>query len=132
VVYYEGKLLPTLAAGGRYNNLLELYAKKSVPAVGCSIGIDRVFDVIEGKPMMSTYAKLFVGTIGDENYGYALSVANSARAAGVYTDINMTRRNISKQLEYANALKFRYAIIVGSQEKAANNVKLRDLVSGEE
>jgi len=132
VVYYQGKLLPTLAAGGRYNNLLELYAKKSIPAVGCSIGIDRVFDVLEGKPMINTYAKLFVGTIGDENYSYGLSVANSARAAGIYTDINTTRRNISKQLEYANALKFRYAIIVGNQEKAANNVKLRDLVSGDE
>ncbi|MDE1827536.1 MAG: histidine--tRNA ligase [Candidatus Micrarchaeota archaeon] len=132
VVYYQGKLLPTLAAGGRYNNLLEIYAKKSMPAVGCSIGIDRVFDVLESQPLINTYAKLFVATIGDENYGYGLMVANSARAKGIYTDINMTKRNVSKQLEYANALKFRYAIIVGNQEKAAKNVKLRDLLSGEE
>ncbi|MDE1847291.1 MAG: histidine--tRNA ligase, partial [Candidatus Micrarchaeota archaeon] len=73
-----------------------------------------------------------VAIIGEENLEYAMDVAGKARAKGIYTDLNLTKRNISKQLEYANALKLRYAIIIGGQEKAAKKVKLRDLSSGNE
>lgn len=132
VVFGNGKQLPTIAGGGRYDNLIGLYGKKSLPAVGSSLGIDRIFDVIEQKVESGTYSDVFVAVIGDENYGYALSIANALRAKGVYTDINATKRNISKQLEYANALKFKYAAIIGAQEKNAKKLKLRDLVSGDE
>ena len=133
IAYSGSNRLPSIGGGGRYDNLLGLYAKQGQPAVGASIGIDRVYDLlVQSEPQVKTYSKLFIGFIGEENYLYALSVANRARTSGVYTDINLTKRNISKQLEYANALKFRYAIIVGNVEKTAGNVKLRDLVSGDE
>jgi len=132
VVQSNDKYLPTIAAGGRYDNLMDLYAKKHMPAVGASIGVDRIFELIEDKPIMPSFATLFVATIGDEVAEYALEIANTARAQGIYTDLNLTKRNISKQLEYANALKLRYAIIIGGQEKAAKKVKLRDLATGDE
>jgi histidyl-tRNA synthetase len=132
VLTEDKKRLPTIAAGGRYDNLIGLYASKGIPAVGCSIGIDRVYEALKNKPLVNTYAKLFVAHIGDNNYRYALDVANRARGAGVYTDLNITKRSISKQLEYANALRFRYAMILGDQERSANKVRLRDLLNGKE
>lgn len=132
VAFENNKKLPTLAAGGRYDNLIGMYAKQNLPAVGCSIGIDRLFEIVEGKPLINTYAKLFVAYIKNDDYPYALEFATKARAAGIYADIEMMNRNISKQLEHANALKFKYAAIVGAQERSNNKVKLRDLVSGNE
>ncbi|MDE1761670.1 MAG: histidine--tRNA ligase [Candidatus Micrarchaeota archaeon] len=127
------KRLPSIGSGGRYDKLLGIYAKNAIPAVGSSIGIDRVFDILEKtKPIQGTYAKLYIATIGAENYQYALGIAARARGMGIYTDVNLTDRNISKQLEYANSLKFRYAIIIGKIEKEARQVKLRDLLDGKE
>ncbi len=132
VVVEGDKQLPSIAGGGRYDNLLELYTKKSLPAVGSSIGLDRIMDVLKEKPLIRTYAKLFVAYIGEENAPPALSLANKARSAGIYTDLNITKRNITKQLEYANSLKFKYVAIIGKQEMAMKKVKLRNLISGNE
>lgn len=133
IIMMDGnKQLPSIGGGGRYDNLLELYAKKPLPAVGSSIGIDRVMDVLKEKPLMNTYAKLFVAYIGEENALPALSLAGKARGAGIYTDLNITKRNITKQLEYANALKFKYVAIIGNQERAMKKVKLRNLINGNE
>ncbi|MDE1825174.1 MAG: histidine--tRNA ligase [Candidatus Micrarchaeota archaeon] len=124
--------LPSVGSGGRYDNLIGIYARKGMPAVGSSIGIDRIYDLISGNPVINTYSKLFIACIGQENYAYALGMASRARGAGIYTDINIMERSLSKQLEYANALKVRYAMIIGPQEVRDKSVKLRDLVSGEE
>ncbi len=127
----EGKRLPTIVAGGRYDNLIGIFTKEKIPATGISIGIDRVFDVMNAKAERKTFARVFVANIGD-TIPYALSVANYLRKSGIYTDINLTKRGISKQLEYANSLKFRYVIIVGESEQSSNKVKLRDMVTGNE
>lgn len=127
----NGKLLPSIGSGGRYDNLIGMYSSRSIPAVGSSIGLSRVFELVGGKSATRTLAKVFVASIGD-NRAYAASVANALRASGIYTDLNYTRRNLSKQLEYAGALGIRYAAILGDKEKAANKINLRDMLNGAE
>ena len=119
--------------GGRYDKLIGIYSGKSLPATGISIGIDRVLDVMGfSSSTKQTYAKLFVINVKSSNYSYALRVANWFRDRGVATDINLSARNISNQLSYANSLKFGYAAIIGDIEEQAGKLKLRDLASGEE
>ena len=127
----NGKRLPSIGSGGRYDNLIGTYSSRSVPAVGSSIGLSRVFELIGGKDATKTTARVFVASIGD-NRAYAASVANALRAGGTYADLNYTRRNLSKQLEYAGALGIRYAAIVGDKEREANKINLRDMLNGSE
>jgi histidyl-tRNA synthetase len=128
----EGKKrLPSIGGGGRYDNLIAAYAGRSIPAVGSSIGLSRVFDLIGGKSATRTTAKVFVAFIGD-NKAYATHVANALRASGIYADLNYMKRNLSKQLEYAGALGIKYAAIVGDKERTANKVNLRDMLNGSE
>ncbi len=131
IVVENEKQLPTLASGGRYDKLISNYLKRDIPAVGSSIGVSRVFDVIE-KTKKKTYALVYVANIGKENLEYALSVTNTLRKAGINTDINLLDRGVTKQLDYANSLKIPYVLMIGSIEKAANKAKLRDMSSGEE
>ncbi|MGC8662234.1 MAG: histidine--tRNA ligase [Candidatus Micrarchaeia archaeon] len=127
----SGKRLPTIVAGGRYDNLIGLFANENISATGISIGVDRIIEVIGMQLEKKTTARVFVANIGD-TLPYMLAVADALRSAGICTDINLTKRGISKQLEYANALKFRYVVIVGESEQAASKVKLRDMISGNE
>ncbi|MDE1856744.1 MAG: histidine--tRNA ligase [Candidatus Micrarchaeota archaeon] len=123
----------SIAAGGRYDNLIGVYAARSVPCVGCSIGVDTVATLMDfSSSTEHTYARVFVMHIKDQNYRYALGVANKLREAGIPTDINTAARNISNQLSYANSLRIKYAAIVGPEEEKLGQVKIRDLVSGDE
>jgi len=132
VVYDENrKRLPTIVAGGRYDNLIGMFINQQIPATGLSIGIDRIMNVISSSTDRKSYARVYVASVGNV-LDYSLYVANALRAAGINTDINMTKRNIAKQLEYANAMRFRYVAIIGEREQSSNKLKLRDMVSGNE
>ncbi len=128
----DGKRLPTIAAGGRYDGLIGIYSKTPMPAVGSSIGISRVYEVVEIGEAVHTYATVYVANIGQENIGYALNIANTLRSNGICVDMNLTARNISKQLEYANAMRISYVAIAGGKEKEQNVVRLRNMGEGSE
>ncbi len=132
VIEEDGKRLPSIGSGGRYDNLIEVLSKRSVPAVGSSLGISRIFDVIAPKNGDKTYAKAFIAFIGQQNRGYAINLANMLRGNGVYVDLNSTIRNLSKQMEYAGSLRIRHVLIVGDKEREAEKVNLRNMETGVE
>ena len=127
----NGKRLPTLCAGGRYDNLLGIFSGEKIPATGMSVGLDRVMDIIGNNELRKSYAQVFIAYIGD-NLDYAIRIANVLRSNGIYTDMNITKRGLSKQLDYINSMGIRYAIIVGDSEKKESKLKLRDMLSGSE
>ena len=124
----------SLGGGGRYDNLIGIYSgAKTIPAVGSSLGIDRLLDIMSfSSSPKQTYAEVFIVTVKDKNYRYALQTANLMRSQGVFVDLNMSTRNIANQLSYANSLKFKYAIIIGDSEEGSNKLKMRNLVDGTE
>ena len=131
VLIENGKRLPSIASGGRYDKLIGKYLKRDIPAVGSSIGINRVFQILD-KNNTRTYAKAYVAYINKENQEYAISIGIALRKNNISTDINLLERGITKQLDYANALKIPYVIIVGSIERTSNKLKLRNMSTGEE
>jgi len=132
IVEENGKRLPSIGGGGRFDKLIGVYAKKDIPAVGSSIGISRLFDLVAAKDGIKTYAKVLIAYLGVQNRGYAINAATMLRGNGVYVDLNVTSRNLSKQLEYAGSLRIPHVMIIGDQEREANKVKIRNMINGEE
>jgi histidyl-tRNA synthetase len=123
----------SIAGGGRYDRLIGTFSGRDLPAVGVSLGLDRLLDILEfGSSPKHTHANVFMATINDSNYQYALQVATILRSHGIAVDLNIASRNISNQLAYANALSFKYAIIIGDAEEKGKNVKVRNLIDGTE
>ncbi len=131
IVFDHEKRLPSLGGGGRYDKLMGMYLKKEIPAVGISLGISRIYEIMQ-KGMKQSYAKVYLGYIKEENQDYATRAADKLRAAGIYVDLNLTSRNITKQMDYANSLGVPYVIIIGNVEREAQKVKLRNMSTGEE
>jgi histidyl-tRNA synthetase len=124
---------PSIAAGGRYDNLVGMFAGKQMPAVGVSLGIERILEMLNySKSLKCSYARVFVAYVNERNYGYALKVANRLRSKGIETEINLSQRNLANQLAHANSLKAEYAAIVGDVEEKAGTLKLHNLTNGEE
>ncbi|MGC8479820.1 MAG: histidine--tRNA ligase [Candidatus Micrarchaeia archaeon] len=131
VAYEEDRRLPTIASGGRYDKLIGIYLNKEIPAVGSSIGITRLFSLLN-KNNKKTYADVYVAYIGKESIEYALKIAIELRKKSIKVDMNMSERGISKQLDYANSLKIPYVAIIGDREKSENKVTLKNMITGEE
>ncbi len=124
---------PAIAAGGRYDNLIGVYAGRPMPAVGVSLGIDRILDLLgfSSSPEYG-YAKVFIASVSERNQGYALKIANVLRANQIATEINLATRNLANQLAHANGIRAKYAVIIGDAEERLGALKLRNLVSGGE
>jgi len=97
------------------------------------LGIDRILDILGFSDSTEfNTAEVFVLNVKDNNYKYALQVANELRDNGIAVDMNTTSRNISNQLAYANALKYKYVAVVGDIEEKLSNVKIKNMIDGTE
>lgn len=129
----ENAISASIGGGGRYDNLIGLYSGKNVPAVGSSLGIDRIMDLLGYKSSpIYTYANVIVNYINDSNINYALGIVGKLRESGINADINLAQRNITNQLSYANSMRMPYVITIGNEEEKSNKLKLRNLSSGDE
>jgi len=142
--YYTGPIFEiqsspfpfSIGGGGRYDELLSLYGSPS-PAVGISIGVERVVDILKQEKKIDerspfTQADVFIANAKDSSYDYAVKIARIMREKGIKVSLNITERDLRKQLEYANSLKFKYIVIVGEKEKQTEKVTLRNMETGEE
>ncbi len=132
VLMEEGRRLPSIASGGRYDGLMALYSKNSIPAVGTAIGVTRVFEVIGRRTFIKTYAKIHIAYIKEENLKYAMQTAVAMRSAGISVDLGLTKRALAKQLEYVNGMAIPYTAILGNKEREAGKIRLRNMINGEE
>ena len=122
-----------VGGGGRYDKLIGMYGGREVNATGTALGVDRILDVLDfSNSAKKTYARCIVCTIGTSNFSYAIKVAKRFRDAGIETELNISDRNIANQLDYANSLNIRFAIIVGDAEQKSGNLKVKDLAKGKE
>ncbi len=122
-----------LGGGGRYANLVKNLGGRELGGVGVALGIDRILDVLDfTNQKKKSMADIFVANIKQNNFKYALRIANVLREGGVPTDINLADRNISNQLSYASNIGYKFVIVVGDSEEKNSTVKVRNMVSGEE
>jgi histidyl-tRNA synthetase len=151
--YYTGTVYETfldahpefgsICSGGRYDDLASHYTKSKLPGVGISIGITRLLDQLleaEAKAvkekrapelaissMLRATAKVIVLNV-DASLGldYA-KLAAELRAAGINTEVYGGTEKLGKQFKYADRAGVALAVVVGSKEREANIVNVKDL-----
>jgi len=127
IVYKEN--IGSLAGGGRYDNLVELFSKVKIPAVGGSVGINRVMDLGIDlgifKADKKTYTEIAIIYVGN-TFKKAWEIANSLREEGFNVYIDLMRNKFKKQVDYAISKDIRYLIIVGEEDLKENKVTLQD------
>jgi len=139
--YYTGPIfeyvvekpkIGSIAGGGRYDNLIEIYTGKHIPSTGGSIGVERVIDAgLElgiFKLSEKTYAKVYVLSLKHDKktYLYALSVASMLRENGIPTHVDVMRRSEQAQRRYALKKGINIIVYVGPKEVSENKVTIYD------
>ncbi len=129
----EGETPLTLAGGGRYDYLArQVGSKKDVPAVGMSIGVDRIIASDWYKkltPRILKKPKIYFIQLGAEAKLKSLSIIDILRKAHVPIAQSLSKDSLGSQLAIAEKLAIPYAIIFGVKEAIDNSVIVRNMVT---
>ena len=144
--YYTGTVYETtmldhpeigsICSGGRYDNLAEYYTDKQLPGVGISIGLTRLFFVLEDQGYLNDQlntapADVLILPMTDD-LSPAIALATTLRAAGIRTQIHGEQKKFKQKLSYADKLAVPYALFLGEDEINAGAASVKDLRTGQQ
>ena len=143
--YYTGTVYETflnkyrgigsVCSGGRYENLAEYYTNKKLPGIGISIGLTRLFYVLNELNLIKVEQKsiskvLVIPMI--EDLKVPIEIANKLRSEGINTEIYLNNKKLKAKMKYADKLQIPYVIVVGEDEINSKEIKLKNMETGEE
>lgn len=120
----------TIAAGGRYDNLIGMFGTKQVPAVGVSLGIERVFAIMENQIIRPTETQVLIGFLGDD-LPLTAELAKEFWVAGLKAEFLINKR-VMKHIDYAKEYRIPWLVLVGERELSEGVVKLKDFENAKE
>ncbi|HSB78355.1 MAG TPA: histidine--tRNA ligase [Candidatus Methylomirabilis sp.] len=124
-----------VAGGGRYDGLVEELGGPPTPAIGFAIGEERILTSLaaQGTPGDAPACTgVYVATAGPVPLGTALDLAQTLRRRGLRAAADLESRSLRGQMRQANKERFRYSVILGSDELVRGQVTLKDMLSGEQ
>ncbi|MEA4893664.1 MAG: histidine--tRNA ligase [Oscillospiraceae bacterium] len=144
--YYTGTVYETtltehpeigsICSGGRYDNLAEYYTDKKLPGVGISIGLSRLFFILEEQGMLSDEA---ISAPADalvipmtQDFSKAVETATFLRENGIRTMLYSENKKFKAKMSYADKLGVPFVVFIGDDEIKDGVIKLKNMVSGEQ
>jgi histidyl-tRNA synthetase len=115
-----------VAAGGRYDGLVEALGGASVAGTGFAIGVDRLALALDAARFDSR-ADAALAMLGDAAIRRGMALAAEMRAAGLRVELLSPGRGLKALLRRADKIGARYAVIIGDNELARGGATLRDL-----
>lgn len=123
----------TIAAGGRYDTLVERLGGDATPSCGFAIGLERVFLLMQEYGVEATDAPhVYLVNVGEAAERQALSIAEKLRNAGLAISMHAGGGSFKSQMKKADRSGASYAIIVGDDEAQHAEVTLKPMLSGGE
>ena len=135
----SGAGVGSIGGGGRYDSLVGMFSGKTIPAVGLSVGIERIFNIMEEREraknpvVRATQTEVLVASIGPNLVKQRMSLAAQLWAAGVKAEyLFAASPNMQKQLTYALEAGIPLLVIFGEDELTAGVLKVKRLADHEE
>jgi histidyl-tRNA synthetase len=146
--YYTGPIYETyitkprnlgsVTGGGRYDDLIGLFRSQSLPLTGSSLGVERIIDLMDlldlyPPEITRTVVQCVVTVFDPDTQAESMKLANELRAAGIHTEPYLNpKRNIGKQIQYADRKGARIVAFIGTDEINAGQVSFKRLRDGHE
>ena len=144
--YYTGTVYETtlldhpeigsVCSGGRYDNLAGYYIEKQLPGVGISIGLTRLFYVLDEQGLLNSALPcapadaLVLPMTADP--GPAIALAQQLRGAGLRVQLYGEQKKFKQKMAYANKLGVPFAVLLGEDEIAEGMCSVKNMVSGQQ
>lgn len=128
--------LGSICSGGRYDELASNYTKQSLPGVGISIGLSRLFyqlreaGILKNSDRGSTTELLIIPMA--DTVEYAMETASALREAGINTEVYLNEGKMGKKFSYADKLGIRFVSVIGEDEMHSGMLRVKNMASGEQ
>ncbi len=144
--YYTGTVYETsmldhpeigsICSGGRFDNLAEYYTDRQLPGVGISIGLTRLFFVLENQGYLNDQlntapADVLVLPMTDD-LGPAIALSTQLRNAGIRTQLYGEQKKFKQKMSYADKLGVPYVVFLGDDEIQSGVAAVKNMRSGEQ
>lgn len=141
--YYTGPIFEivsenfsgSLGGGGRYDNLVGMFSGKQVPAVGFSLGLERLLLLMEEQQMfpdLQIAAQVMICPLPDTPLAPVVGLAARLRQAGITVELFTESAKLGRQLATADTLHIPYALIIGLEEIVQQRYTLKRLATGDQ
>jgi len=143
-VIYEGVLtdssqMGSICGGGRYDRLIGIFSAQPVPSVGFSIGIERIFTILEERASKERDSirvcptDVLVCSIEENLLKERMKICSELWKAGIRAElVPRNKVKIVSQLNYANSNNIPFAIVFGSRELQEDTLQCKNLFSGQQ
>jgi histidyl-tRNA synthetase len=131
-LFDAGRSLRAIAGGGRYDDLLGRLGGVELPAVGFAMGDVVIGDLLKQRglqPAPAPAVEVFIAGVTEADLPHVLSLAHECRDAGLRTEYALTAQAVGKQLKLADARRARIAVLIGPDDRARNEVQVKDLTA---
>ncbi len=125
----------SIAGGGRYDEIVELFGGSKTYATGVSFGVDRVTPILDEKGAFKDKvlgARVYVAPVNRDVLGEALKITQMLRENKIPTIVDLMDRRLGKQFEFADKKNIPKVVIIGERELADESVTIRDMKTGEQ
>ena len=122
-----------VAAGGRYDRLVEEVGGPPTPAIGFAVGIERLSMLLaEDDIPLKRLPDLFIATLGDKAYEIAFRLAHDLRTHEVKVEYDHEGKSLKSQMRRAGSLGAAYVLILGDEEIKSGRAVLKDMKNHEQ
>jgi len=144
--YYTGTVYETyltdypevgsICSGGRYDNLAEYYSDRTMPGVGLSIGLTRLFYILQEQgllndALLTAPADVLIIPMTDD-FSHAIKLATTMRESGLRVQIYSENKKFKNKVAYADKLGIPFVVFLGEDEINQGLIKVKDMATGEQ
>lgn len=119
-----------VAAGGRYDRLVEEFGGPSVPGIGFAIGMERIIPLVKDTLKTQDAPDLIFCSLGDEASKKSLLLADRLRSEGFWVEVNYENLSLRSQMRKADRIGARNVIVIGEDELRTGKAEIKDMKSG--
>ncbi len=121
-----------VAAGGRYDSMVEEFGGPAIAGIGFAIGMERIISLIKDSFRKPDGPDLFICPLGDEASEKGLQIAEQMRAKGLWVEINYDSASLRSQMRKANRIGARHVIVLGEDELSKGEIVIKNMLNGKE
>jgi histidyl-tRNA synthetase len=119
-----------VAAGGRYDGLIEDLGGPPLPGIGFAMGVERLVLMKGEDQVRPPRLELFLAAIGDEATDKAFRIMSALQRRGRHAEMDYEGKSLKAQLRRADKLRARHVVILGENEIARQVAQLKDMDAG--
>ena len=121
-----------VAAGGRYDGLIQELGGPELPGIGFAMGVERLVLLLDEDKLRPEAPQLFIATLGERAQKEGFVILNKLQRQNVYAHMDFSGKSLKAQMRLANRLGSTFTLVLGDNEIDTGRAKLKRMADGTE